>query len=69
MGIWHGIALHYIIYGFYHGVLLMTTNWLDKKYKGNRLLNDSRLFWRALSMLITFHLVALGLLFFSGRIF
>lgn len=69
MGIWHGTALHYIIYGFYHGVLLMSTNWLDKKYKGNRLLNDSGLFWRALSMLITFHLVALGLLFFSARIF
>ncbi len=69
MGIWHGTALHYIVYGFYHGVLLMTTNWLDKKYKGNRLLNDEGLFWRALSMLITFHLVGFGLLLFSGRLF
>jgi D-alanyl-lipoteichoic acid acyltransferase DltB (MBOAT superfamily) len=48
---------------------LIATNWLDKKYKGNRLLNDKGLFWRALSIFITFHLVGFGLLLFSGRLF
>jgi membrane protein involved in D-alanine export len=69
MGLWHGLALHYIVYGLYHGALLVITNWLDRKYKGNRLLNDPSLFWRGLSILITLHLVAVGLLIFSGRLF
>lgn len=69
MGVWHGLAWHYIVYGLYHGALLVITNWLDKKYKGNRLLNDNGFFWRALSIAITFHLVAFSLLIFSGRLF
>jgi membrane protein involved in D-alanine export len=69
MGLWHGLALHYIAYGLYHGALLVITNWFDRKYKGNRLLNDPSPFWRGLSILITLHLVAVGLLIFSGRLF
>ena len=69
MGIWHGTAWHYIVYGFYHAFLLIITNWFDRKYKNNRLLNDSGFFWKGLSILITFHLVALSLLIFSGRLF
>lgn len=69
MGLWHGTAWHYIVYGFYHGVLLAVTAWLDRRYKGNRLLNDKGFGWRALSILITFHLIAVGLLVFSGRLF
>jgi membrane protein involved in D-alanine export len=69
MGLWHGLALNYIVYGLYHGALLVLTNWLDKKYKGNRLMNDNGFFWHALSIVITFHLVAIGLLIFSGRLF
>ncbi len=69
MGFWHGIALHYIVYGFYHGLLLIATNWLDRRYQGNRLLNDPRWLWRGLSILITFHLVAFSFLIFSGRLF
>jgi membrane protein involved in D-alanine export len=69
MGLWHGLAWQYIVYGLYHGVLLVVTSWLDRRYKGNRLLNDNGLFWRALSIFITFHLVAFGILIFSGRLF
>ncbi len=69
MGFWHGTDWHYIVYGFYHAFLLIVTTWLDKKYKGNRLLNDNGYFWHALSILITFHFVAFGLLIFSGRLF
>ena len=69
MGFWHGIALHYIVYGFYHGLLLIATNWLDRRYQGNRLLNDPGWLWRGLSILITFHLVAFSFLIFSGRLF
>ena len=69
MGLWHGTAAHYIVYGFYHAALLIGTSWYDKKYRGNRLLNDAGFGWRATSIVITFHLVAFGLLVFSGRLF
>jgi membrane protein involved in D-alanine export len=69
MGIWHGTALHYLIYGLYHGLLLSGTDWLSQRYKKNRLLNDNGFVWRAASILLTFHLVAFGLLIFSGRLF
>ena len=69
MGIWHGTDLHYIVYGFYHGILLAVTTWLDRRYKGNRLLNDKSFIWHGASILLTFHLIAVGLLIFSGRLF
>ncbi len=69
MGLWHGTARHYIAYGFYHAFLLIITNWFDRKYKGNRLLNDQGYLWQAISIVITFHLIAVGLLIFSGRLF
>jgi membrane protein involved in D-alanine export len=69
MGVWHGTALHYIVYGLYHGILLALTAWLDRRFKGNRLLNSQAFIWQAASILITFHLVAFGLLIFSGKLF
>ena len=69
MGVWHGTELHYIVYGLYHGVLLAVTAWLDRRYKGNRLLNSKAFVWQAASILLTFHLIAFSLLIFSGRLF
>lgn len=69
MGLWHGVALNYIIYGFYHGVLMAFTDWFNRRYKGNRLLNDKGFGWQIVSMFMTFHLIAFGFLIFSGRLF
>ncbi len=69
MGLWHGTSLNYLVYGLYHGVLLAVTAALDRRYKGNRLINDDRFVWRATSILLTFQLVAFGLLIFSGHLF
>jgi membrane protein involved in D-alanine export len=69
MGLWHGTAWHYIVYGLYHGILLALTTWLDRRFKGNRLLNSKAFIWQAASILLTFHLIAIGLLIFSGRLF
>jgi membrane protein involved in D-alanine export len=69
MGIWHGTTLNYIVYGFYHGILLALTDWLNRRFKGNRLINNPGFGWQAASIFITFHLVAFGLLIFSGRLF
>ena len=69
MGLWHGTALHFLAYGLYHGILLAVTSTLDRRYKENRLLNSQMWSWRLASVFITFHLVAFGLLIFSGRLF
>lgn len=69
MGVWHGTAPNYIVYGLYHGVLLATTVTLDRRFRGNRLLNSPALGWHLLSIVITFQLIAIGLLIFSGRLF
>ena len=31
MGLWHGLAVQYILYGIYHGVLLAATEIYEKK--------------------------------------
>jgi len=69
MGFWHGFAWNYIVYGFYHGVLMVATTWFDHEHPGSRLLSDQGLFWRGTSVLLTFHAVALSFLIFSGRLF
>ncbi|AFL98627.1 D-alanyl-lipoteichoic acid biosynthesis protein DltB [Desulfitobacterium dehalogenans ATCC 51507] len=68
MGIWHGTEIYYILYGLYHGVLIISTDYfqrhstLYKKYKNYPL-------WTAASTLITFNLVCFGFLIFSGYLF
>ena len=69
MGLWHGTASHFLVYGLYHGTLLAFTSSLDRRFKGSRLLNDSAWPWRFASVFLTFQLVAFGLLIFSGRLF
>jgi len=69
MGVWHGLEAHYIVYGLYHGALLFLTDWLNRRYRNNRLLNSPAWVWRAASVFLTFHLVSFGFLIFSGRLF
>lgn len=69
MGLWHGTAPNFLVYGLYHGGLLAATAAYDRSHKGNRLLNSPAWGWRLLSIALTFHLVAFGLLIFSGRLF
>ena len=67
MGLWHGAAWHYIIYGLYHGALLTGHNVFSRWNKQRQVFNDGFV-WRAASILITFNLVCFGLLIFSGRL-
>ncbi len=68
MGIWHGTEIHYLLYGLYHGGLIVGTDYfqrhsaLYKKYKNTPL-------WVGASTLVTFHLVCFGFLIFSGYLF
>ncbi|MDR3574490.1 MAG: D-alanyl-lipoteichoic acid biosynthesis protein DltB [Anaerolineaceae bacterium] len=68
MGIWHGTAWNYIIYGFYHGCLLVVTDWFTRFNKQKKILNGERRIWQAASIFLTFNLVCFGFLIFSGRL-
>jgi membrane protein involved in D-alanine export len=67
MGVWHGLAFHYILYGLYHAALLSFYDWFSRWNKTRKLLGESvlQLFFNRLA---TFHAVAFGLLLFSGRL-
>ncbi|MEE3481511.1 MAG: D-alanyl-lipoteichoic acid biosynthesis protein DltB [Lachnospiraceae bacterium] len=68
MGLWHGTAVCYILYGLYHGALLSATEIYQKKsafYKNHR---NNKAF-QVLEWAVTFHLVLFGFLIFSGHLF
>lgn len=68
MGIWHGVAIQYIIYGAYHALMMVGFNFFEtwnKKYKRwptGRVMTF-------LSIVITFHVVCFGFYLFSGKPF
>ena len=66
MGLWHGISLSYVLYGFYHGILLAGTEYFQKKsgfYRKNR----DRKWFQILSWAVTMILVVCGFFLFSGK--
>ena len=67
MGFWHGITLNYIAYGFYHGVLMASFEWYQKKSKFYKK-NKNKTWYKVVSWIITMHLVMFGFLIFSGKI-
>jgi membrane protein involved in D-alanine export len=67
MGLWHGIEPYYLLYGLYHGTLLVGHD-LFTRWNKRRQVWGNGPWWRLLSILLTFHLVCLGFLLFSGRI-
>ena len=58
IGVWHGAAWTYIVWGFWNGLLLSFENWLGIKQK----LLNSPLF----SGLLTFHIVGIGWILFRS---
>ncbi len=67
MGIWHGFYLFYVLYGTYQGLMLILTD-VYIKSKVYRNFKKSK-FYSIISIAITFHVVAFGILLFSGYLF
>jgi membrane protein involved in D-alanine export len=67
MGVWHGTAPHYVLYGLYHGALLAGHETFDRWHKRRRLWGEGPL-WNAAAVALTFHVVCAGFLLFSGRL-
>ena len=66
MGFWHGVTPEYIIYGMYHGVLMASFEWYQKKSKFYKK-NKNKTWYKITSWFITMHLVMFGFLIFSGK--
>jgi membrane protein involved in D-alanine export len=67
MGLWHGTAWYYLVYGLYHGVLLSVSDLLGRWNKRVKIWGEG-FWWQAASIFITLHVVCFGLLIFSGRL-
>ena len=66
MGFWHGLSWSYIAYGFYHGILMATFEWYQKKSKFYKKYKQKTAY-KVVSWFVTMHLVMIGLLIFSEK--
>jgi alginate O-acetyltransferase complex protein AlgI len=64
-GLWHGAAWTFLLWGFYHGTLLVLHRWLAKPLAA--LLRLPPALGHALAMLLMFHLTCLGWLLFRAE--
>jgi membrane protein involved in D-alanine export len=67
MGIWHGFYLYYLVYGLYHGIMMVITDYYINT-KGYRNFKKNQ-YYDIVSRIICFHIVAFGMLLFSGYLF
>lgn len=67
MGVWHGLTVDYIVYGFYHGLLLAGCELWQKKskfYKKHR----KETWYKLVSWAVTMVAVFFGFALFSGQV-
>jgi D-alanyl-lipoteichoic acid acyltransferase DltB (MBOAT superfamily) len=66
-GLWHGAAWTYVVWGFYQGLLLvlhrLASPWLERFRPADPV---DQVSWKALRIVVTFHLVCLGWLIFRA---
>jgi membrane protein involved in D-alanine export len=67
MGLWHGTAPHYLLYGGYHASLF-TAHDLFVRWNKKKQWWGTGPAWRLLSIFVTINLVCFGFLIFSGRL-
>lgn len=67
MGVWHGLTLHFVLYGLFHATLLSAHTALSRWGRGVAWWGRGR-WWPLMSWFVTFNLVCFGFLLFSGRL-
>lgn len=68
MAIWHGTYIYYIIYGLYEALLIIFTDYYQRKSKFYKR-NKKKTWFKAASIIINFNVACFGLLLFSGFLF
>ena len=67
MGVWHGLAIQYIIYGMYHAIVMVLYNSFENFNKKHKVWPQNK--WiHVVSVIITFHVITFGFYIFSGRL-
>ena len=66
MGFWHGLTISYIVYGAYHGILMVGFEYYQKKSKFYKK-NKNKAWYKVCSWFVTINLVIFGLYIFSGE--
>jgi D-alanyl-lipoteichoic acid acyltransferase DltB (MBOAT superfamily) len=64
-GLWHGAANHFVLWGFYHGALLLVyrcLDWLNERYFKLQFVSSP--LFRVFAIIVFFHLVCFGWLIF-----
>ncbi|MDD5198464.1 MAG: D-alanyl-lipoteichoic acid biosynthesis protein DltB [Terrimicrobiaceae bacterium] len=67
MGVWHGLAPNFLIYGLYHAVLLIGHD-IFKQWNQKRQILGSGHFSKGFGIFTTFNAVCFGFLIFSGHL-
>ena len=68
MGMWHGFEVFYLLYGLYHGLLLVLSDLYERKAPMHRKWKNN-FAYQCLQVCVTFNLVCFGFLIFSGYLF
>ncbi|AIF65687.1 alanine transporter [Terribacillus saccharophilus] len=68
MGVWHGLAIQYIVYGAYHALMMTAFNYFETWNKKHKRWPTGKIM-TIVSIVITFHVVCFGFYLFSGRPF
>lgn len=67
MGLWHGLEVAYILYGAFHGALMVATDVWEKNLPFHARWREQS-WYRVTSIVVTAHWVLFGFLIFSGRL-
>lgn len=68
MGIWHGLEWHFVVYGLYHALLIISFDKFERWNKKHKRWPKNK--WtHAIGVFITFNLVCFGFYIFSGQLF
>lgn len=65
-GLWHGASWMYVIWGAWHGILLVLHKDLKRLFPRAASFGDGTYWRRALNIFLTFNLLALGFMFFRS---
>ncbi|HEY9712801.1 MAG TPA: MBOAT family O-acyltransferase [Chroococcales cyanobacterium] len=67
-GLWHGAAMHFVVWGLYHGAMLVAHRELKRLREASQWLTKlfASTIGRCLSVLLTFHVVCVGWVLFRA---
>ena len=69
IGMWHGVTINFLLWGVWHGVGMFVHNRWSTWFKGHSSWLDVQVWrtkvWNVFGMVLTFHYVAIGWIFFA----